>query len=66
MPRETDGIQIKRMGNEEIIVKVLLYVDNYPVRYKLSETLAQFVGTNEESQENVLQGLWEYIKKNRL
>mmetsp|Transcript_22543 Transcript_22543/g.22282 ORF Transcript_22543/g.22282 Transcript_22543/m.22282 type:complete len:291 (+) Transcript_22543:488-1360(+) len=66
LPRETDGIEIKRVGTGDSEVRIVLHLDNKPPRYKLSDQLAGFLGTSEETQENILYTLWEYIKKYKL
>lgn len=66
LPRETDGIEIKRVGSGETDVRIVLHLENKPAKYKLSDQLALFLGTPEETQENILNSLWEYIKKYKL
>lgn len=61
--RETDGVEIKRAGTVETLIKIKLYRDCSPVKWKLSPHLSAFLGTHEESLENILTGIWEYIKK---
>jgi SWI/SNF-related matrix-associated actin-dependent regulator of chromatin subfamily D len=64
--RETDGMEVKRQGNTEVELKVLMYLDYNPPKLKLKPTLAKFVGATEETRENVLAVLWSYIKTHRL
>lgn len=66
LPRETDGIEIKRAGNNDAELKIVLHLDHKPTKYKLSPELASFLGTAEETKENILHALWEYISKFRL
>jgi len=66
MPRETDGIELKRVGNVEEQLRVLLYVDHIPAKFNMSSELSEFMGAKEESQENIIRALWFYIKKYRL
>ena len=66
LPRETDGIEIKRTGNSDAELKIVLYLDHKPTKYKLSKELASFLGTSEETKENILRAIWEYISKFRL
>lgn len=66
LPRETDGIEIKRSGFENSEIKIVLHIDHKPPRYKLSNELGNFIGASEESKENILQALWEYISKYKL
>lgn len=66
LPRETDGIEIKRSGFENSEIRIVLHIDHKPPRYKLSNELSGFIGANEESKENILQALWEYISKYKL
>lgn len=66
LPRETDGIEIKRTGNSDSELKIVLYLDQKPPKYKLSPELSSFLGTTEETKENILIALWEYISKYNL
>ncbi len=66
IPRETDGIELKRPGNTEMDIRILLVLDNNPPKFKLSRPLACFIGASEETQENIMIVLWEYIKTHRL
>lgn len=64
--RETDGMEVKRQGNAELELKILMFLDCNPPKLKLKPALAKFIGTSEETRENVLAVLWTYIKANRL
>ena len=44
LPRETDGIEIKFTGYVEAPVKILLYLDHFPLKLKLSPALSAFMG----------------------
>lgn len=66
LPRETDGIEIKRTGFSDSEIKIVLHIDHKPPRYKLSPDLSKFLGATEETKESILQALWEYISKYRL
>jgi SWI/SNF-related matrix-associated actin-dependent regulator of chromatin subfamily D len=66
LPRETDGIEIKRSGYGDSEIKIVLHIDHKPPHYKLSNELCAFLGTSEESKENILQALWEYISLYKL
>ena len=66
LPRETDGIEIKRSGFGEGEIKIVLHIDHKPPHYKLSNELSAFLGTSEESKENILQAIWEYISLYKL
>ena len=57
LPRETDGIEIKRAGNNDAELKIVLHLDHKPPRYKLSAELSGFLGATEETKENILHAL---------
>ena len=57
LPRETDGIEIKRTGNNDSELKIVLHLDHKPLKYKLSPELSAFIGASEETKENILHAL---------
>jgi len=63
---ETDGFEIKRRGDQECNVKILLHVDFQPTRYKLSPTLSQLLNLHTDTKPKIILNLWQYIKMNKL
>lgn len=47
-------------------VRIQLFLDYNPHQYKLSETLAGFAGARQETRENVMVLIWNYITTNKL
>ena len=64
--RETEGLGIKKPATQDMTVKIQLFLDHNPQQYKLSETLALFVGSRQETRENVMTLIWNYIVQNKL
>lgn len=61
--RESDGLEINRKGGSEGDIKLLFYLDSNPARFKLSPAMQTFIGAKEETKENILSTIWEYVKK---
>ena len=62
--KESDGIEIARKRYTPGDIQIHFYLDTS--RFKLSPALSNFIGVAEETKENVLVTLWEYIKKSGL
>jgi SWI/SNF-related matrix-associated actin-dependent regulator of chromatin subfamily D len=63
---EIDGIELKRRGDREAQLRVLVWPDQGPPRYRLSADLAQLLGMASETRPRVLMALWQYVKLHRL
>ncbi|KAG0260111.1 SWI SNF, matrix associated, actin dependent regulator of chromatin, sub d, member 1 [Mortierella polycephala] len=63
---EVDGFEIKRHGDENVKVKVILHVDNSPERFKLSPELADVLAIDVETRPGIMMALWQYIKFHQL
>lgn len=61
-----DGLEIKRRGDMNIDVRILIYLNEYPEKYKLSPKLSQILDMKSESRPEIIMGLWEYIKFHKL
>lgn len=64
--RESDGLEINRKGGTEGELQLLFYLDSNPAKFKLSPTLQSFIGVKEETKENIVATIWEYVKKYNL
>ncbi|KAF8930833.1 SWI SNF, matrix associated, actin dependent regulator of chromatin, sub d, member 1 [Haplosporangium gracile] len=63
---DVDGFEIKRHGDENVKVKVILHVDNSPERFKLSPELADVLAIDVETRPGIMMALWQYIKFHQL
>lgn len=64
---EFDGIEIKRIGsNNEVKVKILIYLDYKPDTFKLSKLLSNLLDIHTDTSTNVVMALWKYIKSKKL
>jgi SWI/SNF-related matrix-associated actin-dependent regulator of chromatin subfamily D len=59
---EVDGFEIKRTGNVETRVKLLLYPEHRPAQFKLSPPLAKLLNITTENRTRILMSVWQYIK----
>ncbi|KAG0349287.1 SWI SNF, matrix associated, actin dependent regulator of chromatin, sub d, member 1 [Podila humilis] len=63
---DVDGFEVKRHGDENVKVKVILHVDNSPERFKLSQELADVLAVDVETRPGIMLALWQYIKFHQL
>lgn len=63
---DVDGFEVKRHGDENVKVKVILHVDNSPERFKLSPELADVLAVDVETRPGIMLALWQYIKFHQL
>jgi len=63
---DVDGFEIKRLGNVETSVKVLLWPDHKPSQFKLSPQLSKLLNLHTDTRFRIIMGLWQYIKTNKL
>lgn len=63
---DIDGFEIKRPGNVSLKVKVIFYINSYTHEYKLSDELAELIGTTQDTRPRILHQIWQYIKINSL
>ena len=63
---DCDGFEIKRQGKAEVPLKVLLYLDESPEKFKLSPDLQKLLDIHTDTLQNIMAGLWQYVKANGL
>ncbi|KAF9433885.1 SWI SNF, matrix associated, actin dependent regulator of chromatin, sub d, member 1 [Entomortierella beljakovae] len=63
---DVDGFEIKRHGDENVKVRVILHVDSSPERFKLSPELADVLAIDVETRPGIMMALWQYIKFHQL
>ena len=61
-----DGFEVKRRGDSNVELKILLYLDQQPEKHKLSPLLSQLLDIHTDTLPNVIMALWQYIKSHRL
>jgi SWIB/MDM2 domain len=62
----SDGFELSRAGDTECKVRIFMYVDHKPDRFKLSFVLSRLIGVKSDTRSGVFMAVWEYIKKMRL
>ena len=63
---EVDGFEIKRRGDQEVDLKIMLYLETTPEKHKLSPALAKLLDIHTDTLSNVIMALWQYAKSHRL
>lgn len=63
---ETDGFEVKRLGDENVRCQIMLKLENLPEKYKLSPALGRLLNLRYETRQQIIMGIWQYIKKHRL
>ena len=63
---ETDGFEVKRQGDSDTKVKILVYLDRHPEKFKLSPALGHLLDIQMDTMSNVLLAIWQYVKVNKL
>lgn len=61
-PEDFDELTFKRHGDENMNVTLILSRFEDPERYKLSPALADVVDMSEATRQQVMAGIWEYIR----
>lgn len=61
-PNDTDGFEVRRVGETPVQCRVLLQLDQQPERFKLSPALSDLLGVRAETRQQIIVLLWQYIK----
>ncbi|CAO3670156.1 unnamed protein product [Rhizopus stolonifer] len=59
---ESDGIEVKRKGDEDVNVRIILVPDYTPQKYKLTPGLAEITGLKLATKPQIVSELWNYMK----
>ncbi|EPX74602.1 SWI/SNF and RSC complex subunit Ssr3 [Schizosaccharomyces octosporus yFS286] len=59
-------LKLKRNGDQNVKINILLYPDEHPERYKLSSAFANLLAIKEGTRPTIVTALWQYIKFHRL
>lgn len=62
----SDGFELSRAGDTDCNVRIFLYIDHKPERFKLSFALGRLIGVKTDSRSGIFLAVWEYIKKAQL
>lgn len=63
---ECDGVEIKRIGDSEVNVKIMIVLENAPDKLKVSTELAKLLDIHTETKPTVIMAIWQYVKANKL
>lgn len=63
---EQDGFEVKRRGDADVNVRVLIQLQHTPDRYALAPELSHVLDVQEDTRANIITALWNYIKINSL
>ncbi|RCH81718.1 SWI/SNF complex component snf12, partial [Rhizopus stolonifer] len=59
---ESDGIEVKRKGDEDVNARIILVPDYTPQKYKLTPGLAEITGLKLATKPQIVSELWNYMK----
>ena len=65
-PPSLDGFTVRRTGDTQTRIRVLIHLEHYPEQYKVSPELSALLDIKEDSRIGVVTALWNYIKVNNL
>lgn len=65
-PSSFDGFEVRRKGDTNVNVKILIRKEHNPERYKLTPKLANLIGITEDTKQNIVLAFWRYIKHFKL
>ncbi|CAF3530384.1 unnamed protein product [Rotaria socialis] len=63
---ETDGFQVRRLGDQNVKCTILMILDHSPPQYRLDARLARLLSINNGTRQTIIQALWQYIKTHKL
>ncbi|EGV64882.1 SWI/SNF and RSC complex subunit Ssr3 [Yamadazyma tenuis] len=58
---EFDGFDVKRPGIFNLKCKIAILIKEQTARFKMSPKFSQFIGKEEATQQESIQGIWQYI-----
>lgn len=62
----TDGFELKRPGDNEITLKIIMHLD-YPLsHFRLSPALSTILDLKFDTKAGIIRALWQYVRLNRL
>ena len=64
--QETDGFQVKRPGEQDVVCKLHFMLDYQPPQFKLESRLARLLGIHTQTRTAIIMALWQYIRTHRL
>lgn len=62
----TDGFEVKRLAKEDCDVKISLWMDNAPKKYKVLRPLSKILDLDHGTRQDVLRALHQYIEEKQL
>ena len=61
-----DGFEVKRCGNEDVLVRLFFQLETCPPIFRLSEKMKNFTKVDSETRSRVLLAIYSYVKQNNL
>jgi SWI/SNF-related matrix-associated actin-dependent regulator of chromatin subfamily D len=61
-----DGFNITRTGDVPTSLRITIQINHVPERIKLSPHLANILGVQEDTRQNIFGSFWHYVKANGL
>jgi len=65
-PPALDGFTVRRTGDSQTKLRVVIHLEHYPEQFKVQQDLGSVIDCREESRLGVITALWNYIKINNL
>jgi SWI/SNF-related matrix-associated actin-dependent regulator of chromatin subfamily D len=59
---ETDGFEIKRKGDKNLTLKIVIRLDYSPEKFKLSPILQELLHVHTDTKPAIVMALWQYVK----
>lgn len=63
---DIDGFTVTRPGEDSVKCTLILSLNYQPPQFKLSSKLAKLLGIHTTTKVDIINGIWQYIKNNRL
>lgn len=63
---ETDGFQVRRVGDLPVKCTILFQLEHQPRHYKIDKRLARLLGKQSDTRPSIIIALWQYIKNKSL
>ncbi|XP_075516981.1 SWI/SNF complex component SNF12 homolog [Primulina tabacum] len=61
-----EGFEVKRKGDKEFTAIIILVMNYFPEKFKLSQALHEVLGIEVETRPRIIAALWHYLKTRKL
>ena len=65
-PYALDGFNVRRTGDSQVKIRVIIHLDQYPEQFKVDPELSSIIEVKSDSRPGVIAALWNYIKVHNL